>query len=145
MPHTAMLDLALPFINAFKAGGSEPVIEKEGLVYWYRPHPKDINCDATDNCGSKPTGWEFVKDSVFVAAMTKNGGSIKVTSGDKAAVTLEAKAGVDVFEVPMGVGKQAFELTTSGGSATGTGNQTIDAGCWNGIYNFNFYSGTIAL
>ncbi|KLT44489.1 hypothetical protein CC85DRAFT_270841 [Cutaneotrichosporon oleaginosum] len=147
MPHDAMLDLAQPYIKAFKAGASEPTVEQEGLVYWYRPTLKDVNCDATDNTGSKPKGWEFVKDSVFVAAMTKAGGTLKVTSGNKAPVSLEAKGGVEVFEVPMGVGEQSFELTTAGGSTSGKSNLTITDQCWESrlgkIYNYNFYSGIL--
>ncbi|BEI83295.1 hypothetical protein CcaverHIS002_0311630 [Cutaneotrichosporon cavernicola] len=147
MPHDAMLDLAGPFIKAFKAGASEPAVDQEGIVYWYRPHLKNVNCDSTDNFGSKPTGWELVKDSVFVAAMTKSGGTLKVTSGGNAPVSLEAKGGVDVFEVPMGVGEQSFELTTTGGSASGKSNLTISDQCWESrlgkVYNYNFYSGVL--
>jgi glucan endo-1,3-alpha-glucosidase len=58
MDHTAMLDMAVPYIAAFKAGLKEPVITQDMVVYWYRPHLKSASCDGTDNCGSKPTGWE---------------------------------------------------------------------------------------
>lgn len=58
MDHTAMLDFAVPYINAFKSGLSEPVIETEMLVYWHRPHLKAAECDSTDNVGSRPTGWD---------------------------------------------------------------------------------------
>ena len=57
-----MLELAVPYIEAFKTGASAPVIKDEMLVYWYRPHLKDASCDNTDVCGSKPTGWSV---SVF--------------------------------------------------------------------------------
>ncbi|GMK53453.1 hypothetical protein CspeluHIS016_0100390 [Cutaneotrichosporon spelunceum] len=147
MPHDAMLDLAAPFITAFKVGASEPSVEKEGIVYWYRPHLKAVNCDSTDNVGTKPLGWEFVKDSVFVAAMTKSGGTLKVTSGGNAPVSFQAKGGVEVFEVPMGVGAQSFELSTVGGSTSGKSNLTISDQCWESrlgkIYNYNFYSGVL--
>ena len=53
-----MLDFAVPYIEAFKSGASEPVITSEMLVYWYRPHLKSAECDSTDICGSKPTGWD---------------------------------------------------------------------------------------
>jgi glucan endo-1,3-alpha-glucosidase len=53
-----MLDFAIPYINAFKAGLTEPVIDKDMLVYWHRPHVKEVSCDSTDNCGSTPTGYE---------------------------------------------------------------------------------------
>lgn len=145
MPHVALMDVAQPFINAFKAGKAEPVVDKEGVVYWYRPHPKAINCDKTDNCGAKPDGWQFVKDVVFVSVMTKNGGKVKVTSGDKRVVELDAKPGVQMFEVHMGLGKQTFELTTAAGSKSGTGEVEIKKECWNGNYNYNFYAGSVML
>lgn len=28
------------------------------MVYWYRPHLKNVNCDSTDNCLGRPTGWD---------------------------------------------------------------------------------------
>lgn len=144
VPHTAMLDVARPYIAAFKAGATTPAVDTEGLVYWYRPHLKTAECDSTDNCGSKPTGWEFVADSVFVAAMTKSGGTVTVTSGSNAAVTKTVAAGIQVIEVPMGAGEQQFKITPTGGSElSGTGNITVSADCWNGIYNFNFASGSV--
>lgn len=60
-----MLDFAVPYIEAFKQGKSEPVVSKENLVYWHRPHLKTASCDATDNCGSKPKGWD-------VSALSEN-------------------------------------------------------------------------
>jgi glucan endo-1,3-alpha-glucosidase len=41
MDHSAMLDFAVPYVNAFKQGLSAPVIEDEMVVYWYRPHLKN--------------------------------------------------------------------------------------------------------
>lgn len=58
MPHDAMLEFAKPYIAAFKTGSSTPIIERDMLVYWHRPTLKNVECDATDNCGSRPEGWE---------------------------------------------------------------------------------------
>ncbi|KAL0240570.1 hypothetical protein I308_106367 [Cryptococcus tetragattii IND107] len=144
LDHKAMLDFAVPYIKAFKAGETAPVIEEEMLVYWYRPHLKSASCDSTDNCGSKPTGWDFLGDTVFVATMTKSGGTVKVTSGNNQAVVQQLEAGVQMIEVPMGVGEQTFEFVTfQGGYGKTTSNVTISADCWNGIYNFNYHSGSI--
>lgn len=131
LDHTAMLDFAVPYIKAFKAGETAPVIEEEMLVYWYRPHLKSASCDSTDNCGSKPTGWDFLGDTVFVATMTKSGGTVKVTSGNNQAVVQQLEAGVQMIEVPMGVGEQTFEFVTfQGGYGKTTSNVTISADCW---------------
>jgi hypothetical protein len=63
MPHDAMLEFAKPYIAAFKTGSSTPIFEREMLVYWHRPTLKNVECDATDNCGSKPEGWEVSHNS----------------------------------------------------------------------------------
>lgn len=126
-----MLDFAVPYIKAFKAGETAPVIDNEMLVYWYRPHLKSASCDSTDNCGSKPTGWDFLGDTVFVSTMTQSGGIVKVTSGGNHAVIQQVDAGVQMIEVPMGVGEQTFEfITFQGGYGKTTSNVKISADCW---------------
>lgn len=126
-----MLDFAVPYIKAFKAGETAPVIDSEMLVYWHRPHLKSASCDSTDICGSRPTGWDFLEDTVFVSTMTKSGGIVKVTSGGNQAVVQQVDAGVQMIEVPMGVGEQMFEFTTfQGGYGKTTSNLTISADCW---------------
>lgn len=63
--------------------------------------------------------------------MTKSGGSVTITSGSNAPVTSSVAAGVQMFEVPMGVGSQSFEFkTTAGKSGTATANVSISADCW---------------
>ena len=152
-----MLDFSVPYIEAFKQGATEPIITNEMLVYWHRPHLKDVSCDSTDNCGSRPTGadvsigsispislrydgrlgdtfadpLQFVEDSVFVATMTTQGGSVTVNSGSNAAYTMQVDAGVQIFQVPMGVGQQAFKFqTTAGKSGSGTSNVSVLDTCW---------------
>lgn len=64
MPHDAMLEFAKPYMTAFKTGSPTPIIERDMLVYWHRPTLKNVECDATDNCGSKPEGWEVSRASL---------------------------------------------------------------------------------
>jgi glucan endo-1,3-alpha-glucosidase len=87
----------------------------------------------------------MVSDEVFIATMTKNGGSFTATSGGNAAVSFEAAAGVQVFRVPMGVGEQSFTFTAAGQSGMGNSSVPISSECWNGVYNFNYHSGSIKL
>ncbi|WRT67952.1 uncharacterized protein IL334_004926 [Kwoniella shivajii] len=149
LDHSAMLDLSLPYIKAWKAGKKSPVIEKDQLFYWYRPHLKSANCDDTDNFGSKPEGWEFVADTVFVTTMTKLGGTVKITSGSNAPVFKIVKPGVQSIEIPMGVGEQKFEfLTLTSGWKKGVSTVDISDKCWPtkefaGIYNYNYHSGVL--
>ncbi|WVQ73398.1 hypothetical protein IAR50_002970 [Cryptococcus sp. DSM 104548] len=146
LDHTAMLDFAVPYIKAFKTGATEPVIDQEMLVYWHRPHLKTASCDDTDNCLGKPTGWDYLEDTVFVSTMTQWGGIVKVTSGSNAPVVQYVEKGSQVVEVPMAVGAQEFEfITFKGGFGRTTSNITVTDECWNGIYNFNYNAGSVKL
>jgi hypothetical protein len=51
-PHDGWLDMAKPFISAFKAGATSVsnYITEDELIYWYRPTPRGEDCDATDTC-----------------------------------------------------------------------------------------------
>ena len=85
--------MAKPFIAAFKAGATsvDNYIQDDQLIYWYRPQPKSVNCDATDTCMQplnngdyyvgRPNGYQTVTDNVFVVSLLKSGGNLQVTSG----------------------------------------------------------------
>lgn len=77
-----------------------------------------------------PANSQFLGDTVFVASMTKAGGSVTVTSGSNAPVTTTVPAGVFMMAIPMGTGTQRFSMTTAAGTGSGTGNVTISADCW---------------
>jgi glucan endo-1,3-alpha-glucosidase len=131
MPHDALLEFARPYITAFKRGSPTPVFERDMLVYWYRPNMKDVaSCDSTDNCGSRPAGWDIVADTVFVATFSAQGGSATVTSGSKGNVTKTFGPGVNMLEFPMGPGEQVFSMQTGGKRMQGTSGQAVLDGCW---------------
>jgi glucan endo-1,3-alpha-glucosidase len=152
------MDLAVPFIKAYKAGGNAPVVEglcrllappapQVGVMRRHRPGQGQREQDVQPGGvpAGKPQGWEFVADVVFVAVSSKAGAKVTVTSGSNAPVTLDAQAGIQVFEVPMGTGQQKFELSSGAGSASGTSEVPITAGCWQDkLYNFNFHSGLVS-
>lgn len=159
MPHDGFRDVAKPYIAAYKAGASSPddYVTEDKIVYWYRPHLSTAECDSTDNTiggdssnnasGNyfigKPNGYEELADSVFVVTMLTADGSLTVTSGDNTQ-TFEAKAGVNSFEVDMGVGQQKFSLTRDTKTVlSGTSLKEIQDECICGIYNFNAYVGTL--
>lgn len=150
MPHNGWATLAAPFIAAYKAGAtsvSASHVSATGgdkLVYWYRPQPKGLNCAATDNVGSAPAGADQVADSVFVAALLTSPATVEVTSGGNAVKSAEAGAGVNVFEFPLGVGKQSFALKRGGSAVlSGASAKEVSGECVCGIYNFNAYVGTL--
>jgi hypothetical protein len=157
MPHDGWLDMAAPFIAAYKAGstGVTDHITDDQLIYWHRPSAKSIDCDATDTTmvaasnGSgnyfqgRPDGWESMKDNVFVVSLLTAPGTVSVTSGDNTQ-TFEAPAGASVFEVTMGVGQQQFALTRDSKEVfSGTSLREVTDSCICGIYNFNAYVGTL--
>ncbi|KAJ5163072.1 Glycoside hydrolase family 71 [Penicillium coprophilum] len=160
MPHNGWLDMAKPFIAAYKAESRLPIrfIEEERLVYWYRPTPKDVNCDATDTtmqvnpndvggnftCG-RPDGVDSMKDEIFIVTMLKLPATVRVKSGDKTE-TFIAPPGIWSHSVPMGVGAQSFKVSRAFRTIqalSGTSLRDVVDRCDCGIYNFNAYVGTL--
>ncbi|KAB8235258.1 glycoside hydrolase family 71 protein [Aspergillus alliaceus] len=157
MPHNGWMEMARPYIAAYKAGASSvgEYIKEEQLIYWYRPTPHAVNCDATDTCMGpanndsgnyfigRPNGWETMEDVVFLVSMLKSPAKIQVISGNKEQV-FEAKAGASAFKVPMGVGKQSFAVVRDNKMVlAGTSPKEIIDGCVCGIYNFNPFVGML--
>ncbi|CAI7675136.1 unnamed protein product [Penicillium pancosmium] len=157
MPHNGWLDMAKPFIAAYKAGSTSAgdFVQEDQLVYWYRPTKRDVNCDATDttmggaNNASgnffmgRPNGWESMKDEVFVVSLLKTAAEVHVQSGDQSRA-FQAPAGISAHSLPMGVGKQKFAITRNGNTVlSGTSLKEISDSCICGIYNFNAYVGTL--
>ncbi|KAJ5500300.1 Glycoside hydrolase family 71 [Penicillium expansum] len=158
MPHNGWLDMAKPFIAAYKAGSRLPIrfLEEEKLVYWYRPTMKSADCDATDTTmqGSanndtgnffrgRPDGAHTMNDEVFVVTMLKMPALVRVQSGDNTE-TYIAPPGVWSHAVPMGVGKQSFKVTRGFRTIlSGTSLKDVLDTCVCGIYNFNAYVGTL--
>ncbi|KAE8421659.1 glycosyl hydrolase family 71-domain-containing protein [Aspergillus pseudocaelatus] len=153
MPHNGWMELARPFIAAYKAGASSvnEYIKDEQLIYWYRPAPRGVNCDATDTCMvpadnssgnyfmGRPNGWETMEDVVFIVSMLKSPANIQISSGNSQQV-FEAKAGATAFKAPMGVGKQSFAVVRDDKMVlAGTSPKDIIDGCVCGIYNFNAF------
>ncbi|KAJ6181576.1 hypothetical protein N7485_000218 [Penicillium canescens] len=157
MPHDGWLDISKPFIAAFKAGESSPDshISSDELVYWYRPAPRGVDCDATDTCmvsannGSgnyfmgRPDGWQSMHDSVFVVSLLTAPATVQVNSGGSV-YNYDAPAGASAEEIPMGIGSQSFAVIRDGQTIlSGTSLKQIINGCVCGLYNFNAYVGTL--
>ena len=141
-PHLGWLEMAKPFIAAYKAGAATPTITEEKLVYWYRPTPRDITCSG-DKLG-KPPGWNLLTDEVFVVALLKEPGTVAVTSGSNSTKEFDAPAGASLYKVPMGVGTQTFALRRGSISVlSDISRRDIVNTCSCGIYNFNAYVGTV--
>jgi hypothetical protein len=141
MPHGGWLEMAKPYIAAYKTGATSISITEEKLVYWYRPTPKGITCSG-DNLG-KPNGWDLMTDEVFVVALLKTAGTVTVTSGSTTK-DFEAPAGASLHKLPMSVGTQKFGLKHGATEVfSATSERDIVDSCPCGIYNFNAYVGTV--
>ena len=152
--------MAKPFIAAYKAGSQDPndFIHEERLVYWYRPTPKWVDCDATDTTmhgnanitnedffRGRPHGSDTMEDSVFLVTLLKAPAEVEVWSGSNAR-TFQAPAGAHEWSVPMGVGVQSFQVRREGNiveALSGVSLRDIVDKCPYGIYNFNAYVGTL--
>ncbi|KAJ7636329.1 glycosyl hydrolase family 71-domain-containing protein [Roridomyces roridus] len=157
MPHNGWLDMAKPFIAAYKAGALSPnsFITSDQIIYWYRPTLSTLNCDATDttantpaNNGSgnyfegRPDGWQTMQDAVFVVMLLTSAGTLTVNSGGQTH-TFNAPAGASSFTVPMAVGQQSFALARNGVNVLAANSlKDISNVCPCGLYNFNPYVGS---
>ncbi|KAF9730978.1 hypothetical protein PMIN02_008903 [Paraphaeosphaeria minitans] len=120
-PHDGWLEMAQPYIAAFKAGSKEISVTEDKLVYWYRPTPKAA-CGAFD-------GIDTLQDAVFVVALLQSAGSVTVTSGGNTQ-TFDAPAGASAYQVAMGTGAQTFALSRNGASVlSATGGLEITENC----------------
>ncbi|KAK5991477.1 Mutanase [Cladobotryum mycophilum] len=152
MPHNGWLDMAKPFIAAYKEGSTDPAkhIDEDKIVYWFRPTLSTLNCDSTDTTmgdannssgnyfKGRPDGYQSLQDKVFVVTLLKQAGTLEVTVGGKTQ-TFQAAAGANKFSVDMAPGPVSFKLNGLSGQA---GMEIMDS-CPCGIYNFNAYVGTI--
>ncbi|KAH7093900.1 glycosyl hydrolase family 71-domain-containing protein, partial [Auriculariales sp. MPI-PUGE-AT-0066] len=155
--HDGFLDMAIPYIKAYKAGATDvtPYIEEDKIVYWYRRTPRGVECDATDTTmgpadnsthnyfNGKPDGWETMEDKVFVVALLKEPGTVTINSGGVEYVA-EAGTGATLMKVDMGTGTQAFALSRGGSDVfSGVSLVPIVDECICGIYNFNPVAGSV--
>ncbi|KAF2787918.1 glycoside hydrolase family 71 protein, partial [Melanomma pulvis-pyrius CBS 109.77] len=157
MPHNGWLDMAKPFIAAYKAGEKSPAkfITEDQLVYWYRPTLKSLNCDATDTTmedapnpqgnyfKGRPDGADSLQDAVFVVALLKEAGKVTAISGANSK-TFDAPAGASAWQVDMSVGAQKFSLERDGKEVMSEVSlRDVMDTCPCGLYNYNAFVGTV--
>jgi hypothetical protein len=157
-PHNGWLDMAAPFIAAYKAGDTsvDKYITQDQLIYWYRPTPKNISCDSTDTTmqgnpnnssgnffRGLPNGYDTLVDEVFIVSLLTSPATIQANSGDTTE-TFDAPAGASSFSIPMGLGQQSYSVTRNGQMIlSGISMKDIVDTCTCGNYNFNAYVGTL--
>lgn len=99
--HTPLLT-ASAFYNAWFKTGSSPVIKTEGVIWYHRPHPKDLV--ASSDPVPKPEGADTMDDAIYVACFVPSGSkaaNVIVTTGGKASEPKSVKEGVNLIQVPL--------------------------------------------
>ncbi|KAJ6458356.1 putative alpha-1,3-glucanase/mutanase [Mycena vitilis] len=158
MPHNAWLDMAKPFIAAYKAGSTSPdtFITEDQIIYWYRPTLSTIDCDATDTTANtpannasgnyfegRPNGYQSMQDAIFAVTLLTSAANLTMTSGGSTQV-FAAPAGAAAFSIPMQVGQQSFALARNGVNVLAANSlKDVSDVCPCGLYNFNAYTGSV--
>ena len=116
--HVAYYELLKYFIPWYRTG-KEPKIERDGLFYFYRVHPKSavLRPPITEPATAKKLAVTVfhgdVTDTIYVTTLLKSPAELIVKTGDKE-VKLHASEGYQSFEVPFRTGVQRFALVRKG-------------------------------
>ncbi|KAJ6559169.1 glycoside hydrolase [Mycena vulgaris] len=99
-PHEAWLDLTRFYATQFKTGQA-PVIEKDQIFMWSRPHPK--NAQAPDATGP-PTTFELTQDTVWALVLATAPGTVTLSTSPTASQTFDVTPGVNKLAIPIAPG-----------------------------------------
>ncbi|KAJ7133904.1 glycoside hydrolase [Mycena crocata] len=116
-PHDAWHRIMKPYITAYQAGASQPTVDADRLVYWYRPTPKDVKC--SKDTLPAPNGINLLADVVFATTMLTAPATLTVTSGSQPPVSVNVTAGIAASNFTMGVDTQTFTLSRNGARILG--------------------------
>lgn len=108
--HAGYLELSRHFIEWYKTG-QEPAIDREGLFFFYRTHPKDAGVE-----GDKPVDLRngVIEDVLYVTTLTNAAAELRVTTGGTAAEPVPVAPGLRHHRFPFKPGPQRFELWRGG-------------------------------
>ena len=94
------LTLTNHFATTFKTG-TEPPIDKDLLVLYARPHPK--NATPADPVGP-PTDFQLFQDKMWAVVLATADGSLTLAGSDSNTQTFDVKAGVNKLSLPLNPG-----------------------------------------
>ncbi|KAF5355467.1 hypothetical protein D9758_006316 [Tetrapyrgos nigripes] len=112
-PHEAWLHLNSHYIRAFKEGTRHPIIEKDMIFMWARPHPRDAQ--ALEDPLPRPNNWQLADDDLRVVILAKDHAGVVVTAGDTD----------KQFRIYKGVNLLSMPLQTGGGMSAKMYRETV--------------------
>ncbi|KAF9540311.1 glycoside hydrolase family 71 protein [Agrocybe pediades] len=137
-PHEAWMTLNQYYAKAFQTG-KYPIIEKERIFMWVRPHPKDAS---SPDSVPRPDNWQLTDDTAWVVVFANKPGSVTLS-------TQEDESDKTTHQVNPGVTKLSFPVKVGQGmKATLYRDNKAVVTCYprdfrfNGqppVYNFNAY------
>ncbi|KAJ6565839.1 glycoside hydrolase family 71 protein [Mycena vulgaris] len=146
MPHGGWMDMAKPFIQAYKAGATScQLLHQERPAHLLvPPHPEKASTAMRPTpSGRAQTVSTACRTASSSSRLLTAAGTVVVNSGGTA-YTYSAPAGASAFAVPFRVGAQSFALKRNGAQVmTATSLKLIQNVCPCGLYNFNAYVGTV--
>lgn len=148
MPHDGWRFILPYYISAYKAGNRNVPVTQEGLAYWYRLTPKNVNgCNTggttCSNTPNSPQPAECIDDSIYVVSLSKSDAQVEISIGGQVAGKGNVKKGASLFSASFGgrQGPVTVKLIKSGTVfAQGTG-ASISNSCPSGGMNYNAWVG----
>lgn len=121
--HAGYLELSRHFIQWYKKG-REPAVEREGLFFFYRTHPKDAVVE-----GERPVELRkgVIEDVLYVTTLTNAAAELRVTTGGTEVAPIPVAPGLRHHRFPFKPGPQRFELWRGGKAVAATNGTTIES------------------
>lgn len=131
-PHPRLLN------HAIRASSSQ----QDQLIFWYRKYPKAAVCPQ----GDLPRNSQYPADAVFAFALLSSPATVELDIGSNNHFQWNAPAGASIGSVPFPAEDNQIpylQIVRNGAvEKAGYGSLYVTKEC-TGIYNFNFWVGTI--
>ncbi|KAJ3889782.1 glycoside hydrolase [Lentinula edodes] len=142
-PHDAFFDLINYYIEAFKTG-TYPAITRDTIYFWSRPHPAGIN--ANNDGLSRPQGWDWASDTLWVAVFCSSTCSVTLQVGSYSQDFNNLSYGVNKISLPLNAfGSVTVKMRKNGQEVINYTPSDFQYRGWTDQYNFNAYVGSASM
>jgi len=139
-PHSAWRTIAQYYISWYKTG-SAPAVTNDEIVFWYREYPKAAVCPV----GDLPRNSQYPADEIIAMALLSSPATVTMDIGSSH-FQWDAPAGASLGTDPFPVEDNQipfFQIIRNNVVETsGYGSLYVTQEC-TGIYNFNFWVGSV--